>query len=84
MAFSGARSLLLALPPLVVGGSNSLSGITCLSGFAAGIFLGASGVGWVLALFFKTLDEKLFRQVQKGVACASGILGAYWIWVRIF
>jgi nickel/cobalt exporter len=37
MAVSGVRSLLLALPPLLVGGSLSTSGWTYLPGFALGI-----------------------------------------------
>jgi nickel/cobalt transporter (NicO) family protein len=79
MAFSGARSLLLALPPLLVGGGMHLAAWAYLPGFALGILLGMGTVGLLIAYGLERLGER----VQRAVVIASAALGVFWIAVRL-
>jgi hypothetical protein len=83
MAISGVRSLLLALPPLLMGGSMSLAAWTYLPGFALGILVGMGAVGLVFAEGISRLNERLTTWVQRGVAVGSGALGLFWIGSRL-
>jgi hypothetical protein len=83
MAISGVRSLLLALPPLLMGGSMSLAAWTYLPGFALGILVGMGAVGLVFAEGISRLNERLTAWVQRGVAVGSGALGLFWIGSRL-
>lgn len=79
MAFSGVRGLLLALPPLLVGGSMRSSGWTYLPGFALGILLGMGAVGLLFAEGLSRMGSVLAERIQRTVAAASGVLGLFWI-----
>ena len=79
MAFSGVRGLLLALPPLLVGGSMHSAGWTYLPGFALGILLGMGAVGLVFAEGLSRVGEVLAERLQRLVAAASALLGVFWI-----
>ncbi len=83
MAVSGVRSLLLALPPLLVGGSMSLSAWTYLPGFALGILLGMGAVGLLFAEGLARMNARLGTWVQRAVALSSGALGLFWIGSRL-
>ncbi|GEN07009.1 hypothetical protein SAMN05443572_104367 [Myxococcus fulvus] len=83
MAVSGVRSLLLALPPLLVGGSMSLAAWTYLPGFALGILIGMGAVGLLFAEGLTRLNARITAWVQRGVALASGALGLFWIGSRL-
>ncbi len=79
MALSGIRSLTLAMPPLVVGGSLSLSAWTYLPGFSLGILAGMGAVGLLLAAVVAPLSERAAENVRRVVAAGSALLGAGWI-----
>ncbi|MCY1082112.1 hypothetical protein [Archangium lansingense] len=79
MAVSGVRSLLLALPPLLVGGSMQSSGWTYLPGFAFGILLGMGAVGLLFAEGLARLSSNIAERLQRFVAVASAALGLFWI-----
>ena len=83
MAVSGVRSLLLALPPLLVGGSLRTSGWTYLPGFALGILLGMGAVGLVFAEGLARLNTQVAERLQRFVALGSGALGLFWIATRL-
>ncbi len=83
MAISGVRSLLLALPPLLMGGSMSLAAWTYLPGFALGILVGMGAVGLLFAEGISRLNERLTAWVQRVVAVGSGALGLFWIGSRL-
>jgi hypothetical protein len=83
MALSGVRSLLLALPPLLVGGSMSLAAWTYLPGFALGILLGMGVVGLIFAEGLSRMSEQLATWVHRAVALSSGALGLFWIGSRL-
>lgn len=83
MAVSGVRSLLLALPPLLVGGSMRGAGWTYLPGFAFGILLGMGAVGLLFAEGVSHLNARLTAWLQRVVAVGSGALGVYWIGSRL-
>ncbi len=83
MAISGVRSLLLALPPLLMGGSMSLAAWTYLPGFALGILVGMGAVGLVFAVGISRLNHRLTAWVQRAVAVGSGALGLFWIGSRL-
>lgn len=83
MAISGVRSLLLALPPLLMGGSMSLAAWTYLPGFALGILVGMGAVGLVFAEGISRLNARLTAWVQRAVAVGSGALGLFWIGSRL-
>jgi nickel/cobalt transporter (NicO) family protein len=82
MALSGVRALLLALPPLLVGGSLHASGWVYLPGFALGILLGMSAVGLLFAEGLSRLGVGLATRLQRFVAATSAALGLFWIVVR--
>ena len=85
MAVSGVRALVLALPPLVVGGGFSLRGLTYLPGFALGILTSMGAMGLVLTAGLSQLrSEVVLRRLQRGVALASGALGLFWIGAELF
>ena len=79
MAVSGARSLLIALPPLMVGGALKLSAWAYLPGFAVGILVSMGVVGVIVAEGAARLGDRL----RQGVALASGLIGIWWIVARI-
>jgi hypothetical protein len=79
MAISGVRALLLALPPLLVGGSLRTAGWTFLPGFALGILLGMGAVGLLFAEGLARLDSALAERLQRFVAAGSAALGLFWI-----
>ncbi len=83
MAVSGVRSLLLALPPLLVGGSLQSSGWTYLPGFALGILLGMGAVGLLFAEGLARMGSGLADRLQRVVAAGSAALGLFWIVTRL-
>lgn len=83
LAVSGVRSLLLAVPPLLVGQSASWTGLWYLPGFAVGILLGMGALGFVWAATMERLHERLFSWVHKGVTLATFALGVFWVAVRL-
>ncbi len=83
MAVSGVRSLLLALPPLLVGGSLQSSGWTYLPGFALGILVGMGAVGLLFAEGLARMGSGLAERLQRVVAAGSGALGLFWIASRL-
>ncbi|WP_225410312.1 hypothetical protein [Stigmatella hybrida] len=83
MAVSGVRSLLLALPPLLMGGSMSLAAWTYLPGFALGILIGMGAVGLLFAEGISRLGARLVAGLQRAVAVGSGALGLFWITSRL-
>ena len=83
MAVSGVRSLLLALPPLLVGGSLQSSGWTYLPGFALGILLGMGAVGLLFAEGLARMGAGLAERLQRLVAAGSAALGLFWIVTRL-
>nr|QKW93634.1 hypothetical protein [Cystobacter sp.] len=83
MAVSGVRSLLLALPPLLVGGSLQSSGWTYLPGFALGILVGMGAVGLVFAEGLSRMGSALAERLQRVVAVGSAALGLFWIVSRL-
>jgi len=83
MAISGVRSLLLALPPLLMGGSMSLAAWTYLPGFALGILLGMGVVGLIFAEGLSRMSERLATWMHRAVALCSGALGLFWIGSRL-
>ena len=83
MAVSGVRSLLLALPPLLVGGSMQSSGWTYLPGFALGILVGMGAVGLVFAEGLSRMGTTVAERLQRLVAGASAVLGMFWIVSRL-
>jgi nickel/cobalt exporter len=83
MAISGVRSLLLALPPLLVGGSMSLAAWTYLPGFALGILVGMGAVGLLFAESLSRMSARLAGWVYRAVALSSGALGIFWIGSRL-
>lgn len=83
MAVSGVRSLLLALPPLLVGGSMQSSGWTYLPGFALGILVGMGAVGLLFAEGLARVGSRIAERLQRFVAAASAALGLFWIASRL-
>ncbi|KFE68866.1 hypothetical protein [Hyalangium minutum] len=83
MAVSGVRSLLLALPPLLMGGSMSLGAWSYLPGFALGILLGMGAVGLIFAEGMSRLGAGLATWVHRAIAVGSGALGMFWIGSRL-
>jgi nickel/cobalt transporter (NicO) family protein len=83
MAVSGARALLLALPPLLVGGGFSLSAWTYLPGFAFGVFAGMAGMGILVAEGVRRADEQTSSLIQRASALASAGLGVFWMATRL-
>jgi nickel/cobalt transporter (NicO) family protein len=85
MAVSGVRSLLLALPPLLVGvgGSMSLAAWSYLPGFALGVLLGMGAVGLLFAEGMSRLGNRVATWVHRAVAVGSGALGVFWISSRL-
>ncbi|KFA87165.1 hypothetical protein [Archangium violaceum] len=83
MAVSGVRPLLLALPPLLVGGSMQSSGWTYLPGFALGILVGMGAVGLVFAESLARMGTTVAERLQRLVAGASAVLGMFWIVSRL-
>jgi nickel/cobalt exporter len=83
MAVSGVRSLLLALPPLLVGGSLQTSGWTYLPGFALGILVGMGAVGMLFAEGLSRMGAGLAERLQRVVAAGSAALGLFWIVSRL-
>lgn len=83
MAVSGVRSLLLALPPLLVGGSMQSSGWTYLPGFALGILVGMGAVGLLFAEGLARMGSRIAERLQRFVAAASAALGLFWIASRL-
>nr|AYM52317.1 hypothetical protein [Hyalangium minutum] len=83
MAVSGVRSLLLALPPLLMGGSMSLGAWSYLPGFALGILLGMGAVGLVFAEGMSRLGAGIATWVHRAIAVGSGALGMFWIGSRL-
>ncbi|MFP2960378.1 hypothetical protein ACLEPN_21790 [Myxococcus sp. 1LA] len=83
MAVSGVRSLLLALPPLLVGGSMSVAAWMYLPGFALGILVGMGVVGLIFAEGIARLNAQITLWVQRAVAVGSAALGLFWIGSRL-
>ncbi len=79
----GVRSLLLALPPLLVGGSLATSGWTYLPGFAFGILVGMGAVGLVFAEGLERVGTAVADRLQRMVAIGSAALGVFWIATRL-
>lgn len=83
LAVSGVRSLALAVPPLLVGGSLSLSAWTYLPGFALGVLLGMGAVGLLFAEAMARVGERAASWVHRTAAVFSAALGVFWIAVRL-
>jgi nickel/cobalt transporter (NicO) family protein len=83
MAISGARSLLLALPPLMVGGAFSLSAWVYLPGFALGILVSMGAVGLLVAEGMSRMNQAIAERLQRVVAAGSGVVGLVWIASRL-
>lgn len=83
MAVSGARSLLLALPPLVLGGTFQLHAWAYLPGFSVGIVLSMGVFGLAVAWGNAKLRGAFATAVQRTVAVASALLGVWWIADRL-
>ncbi|MBI3185358.1 MAG: hypothetical protein HYZ28_24735 [Myxococcales bacterium] len=83
LALSGLRSLMLALPPLMVGGSLSLSGWAYLPGFALGVLGGMGAVGLLWAEASARLGEKAAGSVERAAALFTAALGGAWIVLRL-
>lgn len=79
MALSGVRALLLALPPLLVGGALSMSAWAYLPGFAAGVFGAMAVVSLLVSAGTRRLPERTAERLQRAVALTSGALGVIWI-----
>ncbi len=84
MAVSGARSLLIALPPLLAGGRFSFAAWSYLPGFAFGVLAGMCAVGLLFAEGIARTGETLGRWVDRGVAIFSGGLAIFWIAARFY
>lgn len=83
MAMSGVRALLLALPPLLVGGSLRLSAWAYLPGFALGVLGGMGAVGLLFAHGLTRLGARASGWLERAVALGTAALGAAWIAVRL-
>ena len=83
MAVSGVRALLLALPPLLVGGSLHLSAWAYLPGFALGVTAGMGAVGMLFAHGLSRLGERAAARIERTVMLGTAALGATWIVVRL-
>jgi hypothetical protein len=83
MAVSGVRSLLLALPPVLAGGSFHLKALSYIPGFGLGVFLGMGVIGLLFAEASTRLSDTLAVLVRRGVAVFSAGLGIVWIAVRL-
>jgi len=83
MAVSGVRGLLLALPPLLVGGGYSLAAWTYLPSFALGILIGMGAVGMLLAEGLGALTGRLGLWVERAAHLAAAAVGVVWIVVRL-
>ncbi len=83
MALSGARALLLALPPLLLGERFSLSAWTYLPGFALGVLLGMGAVGLVVAEGMTRFGERTLVWIQRAAVASSGALGVVWVVTRL-
>jgi hypothetical protein len=83
MAVSGARSLLLALPPLMVGGAFSIKGWAYLPGFAFGILVSMGVVGILVAEGISRVNAQIAERLQRIVAASSGLVGLAWIAFRL-
>ena len=83
MAVSGVRSLLLALPPLLVGGAMNLAAWSYLPGFALGILLAMGAMGLLFTAGLSRLGARQFARVQQAIAVGSGGLGVFWIASRL-
>ncbi len=83
MAVSGARSLLLALPPLVVGGTFSLSAWAYLPGFALGILVSMGAVGVLVSEGVSRTSARIRPLLERGVAVCSAAIGLWWIAERL-
>lgn len=79
MAISGARSLLLALPPLMVGGAFSLEAWAYLPGFALGVLVSMGAFGLIVSEGLTRLGERVHRLV----ALSSAAIAAGWIVGRL-
>ncbi|MCI0673527.1 MAG: hypothetical protein L0Y64_24015 [Myxococcaceae bacterium] len=83
MAVSGVRSLLLAMPPLLMGGRFSLASWTYLPAFAFGILVGMGVVGMLLSTGMSRLSERLGASVERAVYVGSAALGLVWMVSRL-
>ena len=83
MALSGVRSLLLALPPLIVGGSLHWSAWSYVPGFALGILVGMGAFGLVLAEGMARWGQRVESWLRRAVALASAGLGLFWMGARL-
>jgi ABC-type transporter Mla maintaining outer membrane lipid asymmetry permease subunit MlaE len=83
MAISGTRALLMALPPMLVGGSFAMRSMPYLPGFALGILVGMGVFGLFLAEGLARLNERISLWVYRGVAVSSMALGLTWMGMRL-
>lgn len=83
MAVSGVRGLLLALPPLLIGGGYSLAAWAYLPAFALGILIGMGAVGMLLAEGLGALTGRLGLWVERAAHLAAAAVGVVWIVVRL-
>lgn len=82
MAISGVRGLLLALPPLLVGG-YSLGAWLYLPSFALGILIGMGVIGVLLAEGLGALSSRLGVWVERAAHLTAAAVGVVWIVVRL-
>jgi hypothetical protein len=83
MAVSGVRALLLALPPLLVGGSLHLAAWTYLPGFALGVMAGMGAVGLCFSYGLSRVGDHAARRLERAVALGTAALGFTWIAARL-
>lgn len=80
LALSGVRALMLAMPPLLIGGRFSLQGWSYLPAFALGVFASMAAVGLLLARGRDALARGgLAPLVERTVAVSTAALGVFWI-----
>lgn len=83
MAVSGARGLLLAFPPLVIGGSLHVAAWTYLPGFTLGVMASMGGFGWLWSSGVSRLGAQANLWAHRSVSLASAGLGLFWIVSRV-
>jgi len=83
LAVSGVRGLLLALPPLLVGGSLQAVAWAYVPAFALGILIGRGVLGVLLAEGLGVLTARLGTWVERGAHVLAALVGLSWILMRL-
>lgn len=80
IALSGARALLLSLPPLLVGSTYSLAALAYIPGFGLGVLAGMGTLGVLLAVGLDRLPARAVHRLHQVATIATAALGVFWIW----